>query len=166
MAFVTTRAAVLADTHIKDLGRTALPDRAWEIVRSAAVILHAGDIMGARFLDELRSVASVHAVRGNNDVVLPTLHDTTEFTVEAVRVGMIHDSGPRRGREARMRRRFPDADLVVFGHSHIPWDAPGVDGQHLFNPGSATLRRRQPHRTMGIVTIDGASFDTEIVTLD
>jgi predicted phosphodiesterase len=67
---------------------------------------------------------------------------------------MVHDSGPTSGRAARLRRRFPDADLVVFGHSHIPWDQ-AADGQRIFNPGSPTDRRRQPHGTLGVLDIDG-----------
>jgi uncharacterized protein len=69
-------------------------------------------------------------------------------------VAMVHDSGTRRGREARLRRRFPDADVVVFGHSHVPWDGPGLDGQRLLNPGSPTLRRAQPHRTLATLDLD------------
>jgi predicted phosphodiesterase len=78
---------------------------------------------------------------------------------------MIHDSGPRKGREARMFRRFPSSGLVVFGHSHIPWDAPGVEGQLLFNPGSATQRRAQPHRTLGVLHVARGTVRTEIVAL-
>jgi putative phosphoesterase len=160
------RVAVLADTHIRDTGTTTLPESAWHVLRTADVILHAGDIMGPQFLAQLEDLAPVHAVRGNNDSALPGLPDCCEVTLDRVVVAMIHDSGARRGRETRMRRRFPGADLVVFGHSHIPWDAPGAGGQHLFNPGSATLRRRQPHRTMGVLNLTGAAVRTEIVVLD
>jgi predicted phosphodiesterase len=79
---------------------------------------------------------------------------------------MVHDSGARKGRERRLRRRFPTADLVVFGHSHIPIDAPGLDGQRLFNPGSPTERRRQPVHTFGRLRIDeGRLVSHEIVAL-
>jgi putative phosphoesterase len=159
-------AAVLADTHVRDSGSLSLPAHAWDVVEACDVILHAGDLVEPAFLARLRGVAPVRAVRGNNDATLSDLPETERFRLDDVRVAMIHDSGARRGREQRMHRRFPDADLVVFGHSHIPWDAAGIDGQWLFNPGSATLRRRQPHRTMGVVRVAGTSLSTELVALD
>ena len=81
--------------------------------------------------------------------------ETLDVELAGVRVGMVHDSGPARGREGRMAERFPDCDLVVFGHSHIPWDTVGPGGQMLFNPGSPTGHRRQPHRTAGVVRLEG-----------
>lgn len=122
--------------------------------------------VSAEFLDELRAHAPVHAVLGNNDTdLVGVLPETVELDLAGVRIALLHDSGPRRGREARLHRRFPDADLVVFGHSHIPWDAPGIDGQRLFNPGSATQRRRQPHRTVGRVRLAKGRLRTEIVPI-
>src|SRR5215467_7663282 len=79
--------------------------------------------------------------------------DTLETDLGGVRLAMVHDSGPAAGRAARLRRWFPDADLVVFGHSHIPWDQT-ADGQRIFNPGSPTDRRRQPHGTLGVLDIN------------
>jgi uncharacterized protein len=158
---------VLADTHIRDGATTRLPERAWQEVRTADVILHAGDVTGPAFLGALRAVAPVHAVLGNNDVELAAaLPETVELELGGVRLAMLHDSGARRGREARLRRRFPEADLVVFGHSHIPWNAPGVDGQILFNPGSATQRRRQPHRTIGVLRLGRGTRRAELVAVD
>jgi putative phosphoesterase len=161
------RAVVLADTHVRDVGSTRLPDRAWVHVRTADVILHAGDVVEPGLLAELRTIAPVHAVLGNNDGALAqVLPETLRLELDGVRVAMVHDTGPRTGREGRVHRRFPDADLVVFGHSHIPWDGPGLDGQWLFNPGSATQRRSQPHRTLGIVHVDAGGFRTELVSVD
>jgi uncharacterized protein len=157
--------AVLADTHVRDPAKDSLPREAWDRVSVADVVLHAGDITSAGFLEALHACARVHAVRGNNDTNLPHLPETLELALGDVRIAMIHDSGPRKGRETRMHRRFPGADLVVFGHSHIPWDATGVDGQRLFNPGSARLRRRQPYRTMGFITVEARCFNTELVVL-
>ena len=108
-------------------------------------------------LDELAAYAPVHAVRGNNDgpdVAAWGAPDTLELGLGGVRLAMIHDSGPRSGRPARLRGRFPDAGLVVFGHSHIPVDL-AADGQRIFNPGSPTDRRREPHGTIGVLDIDG-----------
>ncbi len=150
-------AVVLADTHIRRGSRRRLPDAAYAHLERADVILHAGDIVVGEVLDELRGFAPVHAVLGNNDTELVGLLPETRVDVlGGVRVGMIHHSGPSTGRAGRMRRRFPDADVVVFGHSHIPWNEAGLDGQWLFNPGSPTERRAQPHHTLGTLElVDG-----------
>ena len=162
------KAVVLADTHVRDAGSTRLPDAAWAEVRTADVVLHAGDVMEPGFLEELRAVAPVHAVLGNNDGALRgVLPETVEVELGGVRVAMVHDSGPRTGREGRLHRRFPDAEVVVFGHSHIPWNEPGLGGQLLFNPGSATQRRRQPHKTLGILDLARGTIRAHrIVELD
>ncbi len=160
------RVVVLADTHIRDAGSTALPEAVWEAVRAADAVLHAGDVVGEKFLNELRQVAPVHAVLGNNDTALTRiLPETLTVELGGVRIAMIHDSGPRVGRERRLRKRFPDARVVVFGHSHIPWNALGVDGQVLFNPGSPTQRRRQPQRTFGLLELDRGQVRSELVAV-
>jgi uncharacterized protein len=162
------RAVVLADTHVRDGGSTRLTERAWDLVRSADVILHAGDVIGRNFLAELAAVAPVHAVLGNNDVPLVgDLPETLQLDLDGVALAMVHDSGPRAGRQKRMHRRFPGAAVVVFGHSHIPWNEGGLDGQLLFNPGSATQRRRQPHKTAGVLELErGTVRSAEVVTVD
>jgi putative phosphoesterase len=126
-----------------------------EHLRDADVILHAGDVCVPSVLDELAKFAPVHVVAGNNDgpdVVAWGAPETLTLDLDGLRVGMIHDSGQKAGRTARLRRRFPDADLVVFGHSHIPLDQTG-DGVRIFNPGSPTDRRRQPHGTVGLLDV-------------
>lgn len=161
------RLAVLSDTHMRDGAARVLPVRAWEVVRSADAVLHAGDVVEGGLLEELRAVGPVHAVLGNNDHALRgVLPEILCETFGGVRMAMIHDSGPKAGREGRMHRRFPDADLVVFGHSHVPWDAPGVEGQWLLNPGSPTERRGQPHRTMAVIDAVDGRLRTEIVVVD
>ena len=151
-----THVVVLSDTHIRRAGRRRLPDTAYPFLDSADVILHAGDILVGEVLDELGGFAPVHAVLGNNDAeLLGLLPETLELTIDGVRVAMVHDSGQATGRARRMRRRFPDADVVVFGHSHIPWHDAGVDGQLLLNPGSPTERRSQPHHTLATLDLDG-----------
>ena len=160
------KVVVLADTHINGSGHGRLPDAAWKSLHTADAILHAGDVVSATFLDELGELAPVYAVLGNNDRGLVGLvPENVELDLDGVRVAMVHDSGPRRGREQRMQARFPNADLVVFGHSHIPWDAPGAGRQRLFNPGSATQRRSQPARTFGVVRIAKGVARTRIVAL-
>ena len=147
---------VVSDTHIRRGSKRRLPDAAYDHLEKADLILHAGDILVADVLDELGRFAPVHAVLGNNDVELTgLLPETRDVEIEGVKVAMIHDSGPSSGRAGRMKRRFPEAEVVVFGHSHIPWDADGVDGQLLFNPGSPTERRRQPVHTLGTLDLDG-----------
>ena len=145
---------VLADTHIRRGSSRMLPPRVRELADAADFVLHAGDIVVAEVLEDLRRHAPVHAVLGNNDrELVGELPEAVELDLAGVHVAMLHDSGARRGRTVRMRRRFPDADVVVFGHSHIPWDT-AEDGQVLFNPGSPTERRRQPHHTAGVLRLD------------
>ncbi|NRQ36129.1 metallophosphoesterase family protein [Nonomuraea sp. NN258] len=146
------KVVALSDTHAPRRWRSCPPAVA-EHLRDADVILHAGDVCVASVLAELAAYAPVHAVKGNNDGPDVTAPDTLDLTLDGLRVGMIHDSGPAKGRLARMRRRFPEADLVVFGHSHIPLDE-SDDGLRIFNPGSPTDRRRQPHGTIGLLTIE------------
>jgi putative phosphoesterase len=158
------RVLVLSDTHLgADLGK--LPPEVWDELDRADVVLHAGDVLTQDLLDALGRRAPVHAVLGNNDrALVGRLPDRIEVELGGVRVGMVHDSGVRAGRELRMRRWFPRADLVVFGHSHEPVDAEGLDGQRLFNPGSAVQRRRQPRRTIGRLDLaDGRIADHRIV---
>jgi uncharacterized protein len=160
------RAAVLSDTHLRaDL--RSLPPEVWEAVDTADVVLHAGDVVTGDLLAALAERAPVHAVLGNNDhALVGHLPDRLEVDLAGVRVAMVHDSGARAGRERRMRRWFPDAQVVVFGHSHEPVDAEGLDGQRLFNPGSAVQRRRQPRRTMGLLTFEeGRVTGHELVPL-
>jgi len=135
-------------------------------LRGADLILHAGDVCTAAVLDELAQYAPVTAVAGNNDgpdVTAWGAAETAALPVGGLRVAMIHDSGPAAGRLARMRARFPGADLVVFGHSHIPLDA-AVNGFRIFNPGSPTDRRRQPRGTLGVLDVaDDALVEARIV---
>lgn len=159
---------VLADTHIRAGTQRRLPPEVLDVLPEAGVIFHAGDLVTASVIDELRAYAPVHAVLGNNDVepALRALPTTVQVEVEGVRIAMIHDSGASKGRDARLRRRFPDADVVVFGHSHIPWNQPGLDGQLLFNPGSAIERRAQPHRTFGRLELQAGRVErAEVVAI-
>jgi uncharacterized protein len=148
------RVAVLADTHAPRRWKSCPPAVAAHL-RGADIVLHAGDVCTADVLDELAAYAPVYAVRGNNDgpdVAAWGAPDTLELDLGGLRVAMIHDSGPATGRPGRLRRRFPRAELVVFGHSHIPLDH-AENGQRIFNPGSPTDRRRQPHGTLGLLDI-------------
>ncbi|HEY0719150.1 MAG TPA: metallophosphoesterase family protein [Streptosporangiaceae bacterium] len=155
----------ISDTHAPRRWKSC-PPRVAAHLRSADLILHAGDVCTASVLDELAGYAPVHAVLGNNDpadVAAWGAPETLSLDLGGLRVAMIHDSGASAGRLRRMRRRFPDADLVVFGHSHIPLDE--SDGElRIFNPGSPTDRRRQPHGTIGLLTVaEGRLTEVRVV---
>jgi putative phosphoesterase len=162
------RAVVLSDTHLRDDGKRRAPDAVYDALRAADVVLHCGDVVEGGFLRELATFAPVHAVLGNNDVTLRgTLPERLVLDLAGVRVGMVHDSGATKGRPARVRCMFPDCALVVFGHSHAPVDEVGLDGQRLFNPGSPTQRRRQPHPSFGVLDLaDGEVIGHRIVVIE
>ena len=146
------KALVLADTHLGAGRGEWLVQLLGDRLRAASAILHAGDITDESVLTELERFAPVHAVLGNNDRGL-TLPEKRVVELGGCRIGMVHDSRDAAGRESRLRRWFPDADVVVFGHSHLPWhevQVRGDDGhvQHQVNPGSATQRRRAPRCTV------------------
>jgi putative phosphoesterase len=165
---VTTEVLVLSDTHLRPGGPGRLPDSVYRALDGADLVLHAGDIVSADLLDELAAWAPVHAVLGNNDLdpALAALPERRIDVVDAVRVAMVHDSGARTGRAGRLRRWFPDAGVVVFGHSHIPSNETGVDGQLLFNPGSPTQRRAQPQHTFGRLRLDdGRVVHSEVLVV-
>ncbi len=159
--------AVISDTHMPR-GARRLPGRCVELIRDADLLLHAGDVIDVGTLQALRAIGPpLLAVHGNVDSagvrdILPA-----ERVVEAAgaRIGMLHDSGPAAGRAARMRRRFPDADAVVFGHSHLPLHEQH-EGFQLLNPGSPTERRRAPRHTMGLMTVVDGVITARIVELD
>jgi uncharacterized protein len=152
---VRMRVVVLSDTHAPRRWRSC-PPRVAEHLRGADLILHAGDVCTAAVLDELSEYGPVRAVLGNNDapdVASWGAEPALELDVDGLPVAMIHDSGQATGRLQRMRRAFPRAQLVVFGHSHIPLDQAG-QGLRIFNPGSPTDRRRQPHGTLGVLRVE------------
>ena len=162
------RVLVLADTHLRAGTVDRLPAAVLDAAATVDAILHAGDVVTPDLLDLLGSLAPVHAVLGNNDdaALAARLPERLEVDLSGVRIGMVHDSGATAGRPRRLRRAFPDADVVVFGHSHVPVDELGVDGQLLFNPGSPTQRRRQPVRTYGhLVLRDGAVAARAVVPI-
>jgi uncharacterized protein len=156
---------VLADTHAPRRWRSCPAAVAGQL-RGADLILHAGDVCTAATLDELAGYAPVRAVLGNNDgpdVAAWGAPEALELDLAGLSVAMLHDSGPAAGRPARMRRRFPAADLVIFGHSHIPLDHT-ENGQRIFNPGSPTDRRRQPRGTIGVLRVEhGQLLSAQIV---
>lgn len=158
--------AVISDTHLPRASRT-LPEQCVERLRAADLILHAGDLVAQSFLDELRELGPpVEAVYGNMDE--PALHETLpkELVVRAgeLRLGMTHIPGPRAGREARLRGRFPGCDAIVYGHTHVP-QVERIEGVWILNPGSPTERRGAPAHTMLELRIAGRRLVPELVAL-
>jgi uncharacterized protein len=159
--------AIISDTHMPRRGR-ALPDACVRRLRAADLILHAGDLVRLSVLRELQALGTVVAVCGNVDEadVRAALPAVQIVRAAGTTIAMTHDAGPSTGRLARMRRRFPDTDAVVFGHSHLPLHEASQEGFQLFNPGSPTERRRAPHHTMGIATADDGRVTFELIALD
>jgi putative phosphoesterase len=160
---VSPLAAVIADTHMPRRAR-ALPEGLIPHLQRADLILHAGDLIAPTLLEELAAYAPTRAVQGNLDPPEAGLPETLEFQFGGVRVAVIHDSGSRKGRRNRMRRRFPDARVVVFGHSHVPW-LEDEDGLMLLNPGSPTDRRRQPDHTFALLRVEDGEVAAGILAL-
>lgn len=163
------RLAIISDTHLPK-GRRELPERCVELLQSSDLILHAGDVSTAALLEQLGELGPpVAAVHGNVDSaevrsLLPAEH---RIPVDGLEIGMVHDAGPARGRLARMRRRFPTAVAVVFGHSHIPLHESDFDGGfQIFNPGSPTERRRAPARSMIVLEVEDSRIRPRHVVFD
>ncbi|NUS35339.1 MAG: metallophosphoesterase [Pseudarthrobacter sp.] len=136
----------VADTHVPKRARK-LPEQVWAAVETADVVFHAGDWVEPALLDEFEErSALLLGVHGNNDgpELRRRLPETARITLEGLRFAMVHETGPAKGRELRCEALYPDADVLVFGHSHIPWDTTSPAGLRLLNPGSPTDRRRQP----------------------
>ena len=152
------RLLLLADTHVPKRAKD-LPAEVWAAVDAADLVVHAGDWVTVDLLDELSARADVLGCWGNNDgrALRERLPEVAVRTVEGVRLAVVHETGPAAGRESRMDRRH-DADLLVFGHSHIPWDSTTPRGMRLLNPGSPTDRRRQPHRTYATLDLSSGAF--------
>jgi uncharacterized protein len=146
-----------SDTHVPHRARD-LPHALWAAIEAADVVVHAGDWVDVALLDEFeRRSSRLVAVHGNNDhgALRERLPEVARTRIEDLRVAVVHETGDRKGREARCAARFPDADVLVFGHSHIPWDTTAGTGLRLLNPGSPTDRRRQPHGTYVTAVVDG-----------
>ncbi|OMC30278.1 YfcE family phosphodiesterase [Mycobacterium sp. GA-1841] len=143
------RLLLIADTHVPKRAKD-LPAQVWDEVDQADVVVHAGDWVDPALLDELSSrAARLIGCWGNNDgaELRRRLPERADVTLDGVRLTVVHETGAATGREARMARDYPGTDVLVFGHSHIPWDTTAKTGLRLLNPGSPTDRRRQPYCT-------------------
>jgi putative phosphoesterase len=155
------RLLVVADTHLPKRAK-ALPAEVLAELDACDGVVHAGDWVDEATLDLLEARAPfVLGCAGNNDG--PELHrrlpEVARRELEGVRLAVLHETGTAAGRGLRMAARFPDLDVLVFGHSHIPWDSTAPGGLRLLNPGSPTDRRREPHRTYGILELDAGRVD-------
>lgn len=145
-------------------GSRRLPDSCLELLAAADAVIHAGDFFAASVLAEIERLNPVvHAVHGNVDepALRQRLPERLEIGLGDRRVGLIHDAGPAGGRLARLRTSFPDADAVVFGHSHLPLHEHDRAGFQIFNPGSPTEPRRAPRRSMGVLRTAGSELAFE-----
>jgi putative phosphoesterase len=164
---MATRLLLISDTHIPDRAR-ALPDAVRAAADSAELIIHAGDWTRASVLDDLAQHGEILGVYGNNDGpdLRGRLPEIARREIDGVRFAVIHETGDAKRRHAWADGSFPDSDVLIFGHSHIPWDTVTPGGLRLLNPGSPTDRRRQPHRTMMTLTVDdGELIDATLVPL-
>ncbi|MEV4628530.1 metallophosphoesterase [Micromonospora sp. NPDC049523] len=155
------RLVIMADTHLPKRARD-LPAQVWAAVDTADVVVHAGDWVNEALLDALSArSARLVGVYGNNDgpELRARLPEIARAELDGLRVAVVHETGPSGGRENRCAARFPDTDLLIFGHSHIPWDSEAPGGLRLLNPGSPTDRRRQPYATYLTAEITGGRLD-------
>nr|WP_240189265.1 metallophosphoesterase [Nakamurella flavida] len=156
---------LLADTHLPKRAKV-LPEQVWAEVDRADVVVHAGDWVDVDLLDELTGRTDrLIGVVGNNDGadLRARLPEVARAEIAGVRFAVVHETGGRAGREARADAAFPETDVLVFGHSHIPWDSTTPAGMRLLNPGSPTDRRRQPFCTYLTATADGGAISDVVL---
>ncbi|TCC29016.1 metallophosphoesterase family protein [Kribbella speibonae] len=149
------RLVLISDTHLP-MRAKKLPAPVWDAIDDADVVIHAGDWVSVELLDELESrAARLVGCWGNNDgpELRARLPEIARVTLDGLSVAVVHETGPAKGREDRCAAAYPGIDLLVFGHSHIPWDTTAPGGLRLLNPGSPTDRRRQPYCTYQTATI-------------
>ena len=155
---------ILADTHLPRRAK-GLPEEVWAAVETADVVLHAGDWVEESLLDELSERSSrLIACHGNNDDagLRARLPLVARAELGDLRFAVVHETGQKQGREVRMAALYPDVDVLVFGHSHIPWDTRAENGLRLLNPGSPTDRRRQPHCTYLTGVLAAGTLEVEL----
>jgi uncharacterized protein len=149
------RLVLISDTHLPVRAKR-LPEPVWDAIDGADVVIHAGDWVSVALLDELEArAARLIGCWGNNDgpELRARLPEVARATLDGLSIAVVHETGPALGREQRCELAYPGVDVLVFGHSHIPWDTTSPGGLRLLNPGSPTDRRRQPYCTYQTATI-------------
>lgn len=163
-----TRLLLIADTHLPKRARR-LPEQVWQAVDDADVVIHAGDWVDLSLLDDLWQRASLLVgVWGNNDgpELRARLPEVAREVIDGIRFAVVHETGQATGREVRCDAAYPETDVLVFGHSHIPWDTVTPNGLRLLNPGSPTDRRRQPACTYLTAEADAGTLrEVSLVTV-
>ncbi|WIB27593.1 YfcE family phosphodiesterase [Curtobacterium sp. MCSS17_015] len=161
---MTTSLVLLSDTHLPKRAKD-LPPELWADIDAADLVVHAGDWVDLATVDLLAARSrDLLAVRGNNDVGFEDrLPLVASRRVEGLRFAVVHETGAATGRERRAVVDHPDVDVLVFGHSHIPWDSTAANGMRLLNPGSPTDRRRQPDHTWMRCSVDGTDVQVTLV---
>ena len=157
---MATQLLLISDTHVPQRARR-LPDEVWRAIDDADVVIHAGDWVDVATLDAIEArAARLIGVFGNNDgaELRARLPEVARAEIEGLRFGVVHETGAAGGREHRMDAAYEDLDVLVFGHSHIPWDTVTPRGIRLLNPGSPTDRRRQPVCTMMTAVADAGEL--------
>lgn len=150
------RLLLISDTHLPARAKK-LPAAVWAAVDEADVVIHAGDWVNVELLDELTERSKeLIGCWGNNDgpLLRARLPEVARVTLDGLSVAVVHETGQAKGRDERCERAYPDVDLLVFGHSHIPWDTTSPRGLRLLNPGSPTDRRSQPYCTYQTAVIE------------
>jgi len=155
------RVAILSDTHIRK-GQT-LPQIVWQVLADVNTIIHAGDLVSEKMLDDLKEIAPTIAVKGNCDWLIEGLPDKTIVQLGELKVGVTHGyQGKGKSTPERAYDTFAvdDVDLIVFGHTHIPYKS-YINGVLMFNPGSPTEKRGQPYFSIGLLTIEDDLYDIQ-----
>lgn len=158
---------LISDTHVPTRSRM-VPTAVWRQVETADVVIHAGDWVSVEMLDALEArAARLIGVWGNNDgaALRARLPEVARVTIEGLRFAVVHETGAAKGRELRCEAAYPDAEVLVFGHSHIPYDTTSPRGLRLLNPGSPTDRRRQPTCTMMTALVDDTGLQVRLLEL-
>ncbi|WBQ07855.1 metallophosphoesterase family protein [Kribbella sp. CA-293567] len=159
------RLLLISDTHLPTRAKK-LPEAVWAAVDEADVVVHAGDWINVELLDELSERANrLIGCWGNNDgpLLRARLPEVARATLDGVSLAVVHETGQAKGREERCERAYPDVDVLVFGHSHIPWDTTSQRGLRLLNPGSPTDRRRQPYCTYRTAVIASGRLEEVVL---
>jgi len=137
---------VISDTHVRTIDE--IPVRILKALARVDLIVHAGDFTEKAVLDGLKTIGEVKAVSGNMDSgeLKSLLLDKELFEINGKKIGLIHGWGGPWGIADRIREMFTDLDLIIYGHSHEPWNK-SIRGSLVLNPGQA-------RNSFGLITLN------------